>query len=91
MDVQEAVRVAKNWVSEVFKEEHISRLGLEEVVHDKAANVWQVTLGFARNWQGDAEKSQLFGLVPPPRSYKVITVREPTGEVVSMRNRETEK
>lgn len=90
MNVQEAVSAAKNWVIDVFREEHISKLGLEEVVHDESERVWRITLGFSRVWNSDSDISNLLKALPSPRFFKVITVKEPSGEVVSMRDREKE-
>jgi hypothetical protein len=90
MNVQEAVSAAKIWVTEVFKEEHISKLGLEEVVHDESERVWRITLGFSRVLNSDLEIPNILKMLPSPRFFKVITVKEPSGEVVSMRDRETE-
>jgi hypothetical protein len=86
MDVQEAVHIAKNWVTALFKDEQVTRLGLEEVELDEEAGVWRVTVGFSREWN-----DELFGRkfpVPAPRAYKVITIDAASGEVESMRNRD---
>ncbi len=46
MNVEEAVKIAKNWVAAMYSDEAISNVGLEEVVMDK--DVWRVTIGFSR-------------------------------------------
>lgn len=50
MDVKEAVRTAKSYVAELFREDGIVNLGLEEVVPDDETGGWQITIGFSRRW-----------------------------------------
>ena len=50
MDVKEAVRTAKEYLAELFAEETITDVGLEEVVFDDASNEWNITIGFSRPW-----------------------------------------
>ena len=48
MDVKEAVRIAKEYLGDLFEAEQITNVGLEEVVFEDASNSWKVTLGFFR-------------------------------------------
>lgn len=92
MDVKEAVRLAKHHVIELFKEEEITNLGLEEVEFDEATNAWSVTIGFSRPW--DQPRSAIAALAGqmlyPRRSYKVILISNDNAEVISVKNREVE-
>jgi hypothetical protein len=50
MNVREAVATAKEYVSELFANEGLSDVGLEEVSLDEQTGHWLVTIGFARPW-----------------------------------------
>jgi hypothetical protein len=55
MDVKEAVATAKKYVGELFTQEGITNLGLEEIEFDEQAGEWRVTVGFSRpgiRWEG---------------------------------------
>ena len=48
MDVKEAVRTAKQYMTNVFANEGLGDLGLEEVVFDDDKKEWRITVGFSR-------------------------------------------
>jgi hypothetical protein len=90
MNVRDAVAAAKNWVKEMLSDEGVSNIGLEEVQHDDGQGVWYITVGFSRPWN-TPKPSALSALTDQPplkRAYRVIAVREPNGEVISMKKRE---
>ena len=86
MDAKEAVSTAKKYVQDMFSEERIVNLGLEEVEFDDSDRAWHVTLGFSRPW--DEPRSVLAGLgdVRPKRAYKVIRISDASGKVISVKN-----
>ena len=88
MDVKDAVRKAKQHIQELFDEEDISHIGLEEVEPSVDDNCWFVTIGFSRPW--DYSKNALSAISggQPGRSYKVVTIDEESGEVVSVKDRQ---
>jgi hypothetical protein len=90
MDVKEVVKLAKQHVIDLFAEEKIMNLGLEEVEFDEATNTWSVTIGFSRPW--DEPRSSFAALAGqmlyPKRSYKVILVSDGAAKVLSVKNRE---
>jgi hypothetical protein len=90
MDVKEAVTRAKTYIMELFAQENISDLGLEEVSLDEPSGFWLVTLGFARPWDKEATgfANVLQMKISPHRSYKVVKISNDTGNVVSVKNRE---
>ena len=77
MEVQEAVRAAKAHVTELFEDEEIMNVGLEEV---EFKNGWRITIGFSRPWDRTI-------LTAPGRSYKVVRLNDKTGRVVSVTDR----
>jgi hypothetical protein len=89
MDVKEAVATAKKYLADVFAQEGISNLGLEEVEFDDQLREWRVTLGFLRSWDSNNPLANVIGLRSNlPRSYKVVHIPENTTRVPSIKNRE---
>ena len=83
MDVRNAVRVAKSHVEDLFADEGINDLGLEEVEMEQGA-YWKITIGFTRPW------SRTVGTVlggVDNRSYKVVRIRDKDGIVLSLKDR----
>ena len=91
MDVKEAVKRAKDYVAEIFDEEGLSNLGLEEIEHDDHAGTWNVTLGFSRPWNTTRNAlTALTGDTAARRTYKVVRVRDADGEILSVLRRENQ-
>ena len=84
MDVKQAVRTAINYVKEVFAEEELTNLGLEEVEYVPERGEWRVTVGFSRPWQQPWQQNLL---LPQVRDYKVVNMEDTTGRVLAIRNR----
>lgn len=90
MMVKEAVIIAKDWVKDMLSDENVTNIGLEEVDRDEDEGVWNITIGFSRPWNSPRPNA-LSALTDQPalkRAYRVITVREPDGDVISMRKRD---
>lgn len=83
MDVKEVVNVAKDYVAELFGDESIVNVGLEEVDIDQSG-YWIVTIGFSRPWDRNIGPI-LAGHTP--RSYKVVRIRDEDGKVLSVKDR----
>ena len=88
MDVKEAVATAKKYVGELFTQEGITNLGLEEIEFDEQAGEWRVTVGFSRPWDSVGGFASLAERINPRRSYKVVRISDKTGAVVSVKNRD---
>ena len=91
MNVKDAIAAAKSYVNDVYAEEHLSNLGLEEADYDEAAQQWLITLGFSRPWNtprnaAQAVLAEMGAGRPGRRSYKVVTVTK-NGDVKSMKSR----
>ena len=92
MDVKEAVQTAREYITNLFADENVEYVGLEEVEFDDSSSVWNITIGFYRSW--DLPKP-LFPVLevsksPPPlkrRSYKIVRVRDRDRHVMSVMNR----
>jgi len=92
MNVREAVVIAKSWVKDILADENVSNIGLEEVNHDDDNGIWYITIGFSRPWNSQRTNalSAFIDESALKRAYRVIAVREPNGEVISMKRREGE-
>jgi hypothetical protein len=88
MEVKEAISLAKQYVRDVFSEETITNIGLEELEFDDDKDIWSITLGFSRPWQSQYTASALAALASPRRDYKVVTISDKTKKVISVKNRE---
>jgi hypothetical protein len=87
MDLKEAISTAKTYAAELYQSEGGTNFGLEEV--RKSGDVWEVTIGFSRPW--DAVLSGVGIITGTPqykREYKVLRVRDDTGQVIEMINRD---
>lgn len=93
MEVREAVGNAKQWLANVLQDEGITNVGLEEVEFDEQHGVWLITLGFSRPWNTVSTVRDAFATLSGEplgrRAYRVLAVREPDGQVISMKRRET--
>lgn len=87
MERIEAVRLAKQVIKEVFADEKIGQIGLEEINFDADQDEWRVTIGFAHR----AAKRQGFPAEYQPnwtkRSYKVVHLKDEDGQFVGLRDR----
>ena len=88
MDVKKAARTAKDYLIDLFADEGITNVGLEEVEFDELSSTWKITLGFSRPWdQKNALVATLSGDGRPARSYKVVRINDDDGAVVSLTDR----
>ena len=91
MVASEAVQAAKDHILELFKDEKIARVGLEELEFRAEDGMWEVTIGFQRLWQSDSPARLGTVLLPPAsksdRTYKTVCIRD-DGTVVSLKHRD---
>ena len=87
MDVKQAVQIAKEYVANLYSEEDIMNIGLEEVEFDEISDQRRITIGFSRPW--DLVKSTHIPIsdVRRPRSYKLVRINDSDGQIVSLRDR----
>ena len=92
MLVKEAVSLAKRYVQEVFSDENIDNISLEEVEFDEKSQSWSITVGFSRPWEGApgtvAAQLAATGMMPRRRDYKVVRLSDPDKKMISVKNRE---
>ena len=86
MDVKDVTRTAREYITDLFADEQITNLGLEEVVYDVDSEQWRITFGFARPWDRQGDMGVRMGL-KAPRAYKVVRVDDSNGRVVALTDR----
>lgn len=87
MDVKQAVQTAKKHVAEIFSDESIANVGLEEVEFDEVDRVWAITIGFSRfrGRPGDIVRA-LDG--DSARTFKIVRIEDESGRVRSITHRD---
>ena len=90
MDIHGAIKAAKDQVKGIFAEENISNIGLEEIERNQEDKIWIITIGFSRPWDEPDDRSAIIIGRKKPRTYKVITLSEDDGRMLSIKNRSVE-
>lgn len=95
MDVKQAVKIAKDYVREVFSDDEPANIALEEVEFADTRDEWRVTIGFSRPWERPNQALKaLLGPIdfnddrPRKRVMKVVTISDTDNRIVSVRNRD---
>lgn len=97
LEVKDAVRLAKQYIADLFADEKIADLGLEEVTYNDQDHAWEITIGFSRPWQ----KVSVLDLAAQPftyargnpntrREYKVVKIRDDDSRVTAFKIREVD-
>ncbi len=95
MDARAATRTAKSYIAQVFADEGIDDVGLEEVDFDDRSDLWQITISFLRP-RGQMDRFQAAASGYPAgtpkmrRSFKVVNIDNGSGSVVSVKHRVVE-
>ena len=88
MNVKEAIARAKTYAGDVFSDENMSDLGVEEV--EREGEIWRITLGLSRPWD---KPRRIIPAAPPDdkpasRSYHVFTIADESGDMINVRLRD---
>jgi hypothetical protein len=86
VDVKQAAKVALAYVADLYADERLSDLGLEEVDFDNSTSQWLITVGFSRPWDRATGSMAALAGQQPSRSYKVLRIDE-NGTVRSLKDR----
>jgi hypothetical protein len=87
VDVKEAAKLAKEYVADLFADEVINNVGLEEIELGADSRVWVVTVGFSRPWDHAGLATITLGQRGLRRSYKVLRIDNDSGNVESVKDR----
>lgn len=87
MELKEAVARAKAYVADLFADEPIMNIALEEVERDDVSGAWRITIGFGRTFSQFAALARIAGAEGGPRVYRVVTIKD-DGSVVSVKRRD---
>lgn len=92
MEAREAVRVAKRYVADIFSDETISEIGLDEIEFSEGANQWRITIGFRRPFSPHPQETPAWRPklltehnYVSERWYRIVTIDDLSGEVLSMK------
>ncbi len=88
LDMKEAAVLAKGYIADLFAPEEITNIGLEEIEFDLETGHWRVTVGFSRPWDRIKNKTVASSLGYPrsARSYKVVSIKDDTSNVESVKD-----
>jgi hypothetical protein len=89
LGLQEAVERATEILRELYPNESLNQLLLEEIerVRSEKGYYWNVTLGFARPGTMGSLTTAVTASPPRDRAYKRIRINEETGEFEGMTDR----
>ena len=98
INVKDAVRIAVEYVRDLFATEQLIDLRLEEVELSDDGEYWYVTLGFSRpelqkqhDAVGTAVAGAILGALRPQtlaRDYKIVKIHARSGDVQSVKIRQ---
>ena len=76
MEAKEAISEAKTLLKDLYSDENVSEIRLEEVEFDEENDSWLVTLGIMRPVVKQTSRSMLVSPLETPlkRTYKIVTV-----------------
>jgi hypothetical protein len=93
MDNKAAIKIAKAYVADIFADERVQDIALEEINRDERS-IWEITIGFSRPILSARSTSLIEGMMdeslkalqsgPLRRSYKRVKIRDDNGEVVGL-------
>ena len=90
MDVKSADQAAKDYVQDLYSDNNLRDLMLEEIEISEGSDEWLVTVGFSLS----ESKDDSAALITPSRKsrslsrrYKIINVDAKTGQPISMKIR----
>ena len=91
MDVREAVRLAKAHIADLFADEEIEDIGLEEAVLGDygltGASVWRITIGFTRPWNRKLDTATMMRWQHRARAYKTVEIDAGNGAILGVTDR----
>jgi hypothetical protein len=87
ISLKEAVKAATESVADIFADQQIAGLRVEEVELEEHDDCWQITLSFIRGTNPGAVAAAFIG-GDAGRAYKTVAVRASDGKVLSVKIRQ---
>ena len=91
MEMKKAVALAKVYILDLYADEGIDEVGLEEIEYDEAQKIWKVTVGFRRPWgrepKSEGPLASLSRLSYRERWYKAVEMSDEDGRLISVKDR----
>jgi hypothetical protein len=82
MELKEIVKIAIDYIAEIFSDEKPSNIGLEEITYNEQDDVWSVTVGFSRPWDFHSTiLSETLQQKQAARVYKIVKISNKNGKV----------
>ncbi|MDE2835709.1 MAG: hypothetical protein OXM02_14495 [Bacteroidota bacterium] len=88
IQAKEAVRIAKEYLEDLYEEEDVKDIGLEELRFD--GGKWRVTIGFRRVWplpKAAPTIAEFLTRRTSDRTYKTVQISE-DGRILALNHRE---
>jgi len=86
LTLKDAVKHAKDFIADLYRDDQVTDLMLEEIRLSSDKREWQVTIGFTPPWMHRGVGAVL-DPHPARRTYKMVNVDAETGEVRDLRMR----
>ncbi|WP_048645365.1 hypothetical protein [Nitratireductor soli] len=91
MEMKQAVVEAKTVILDLYADEGIDEIGLEEVEFDPAEAIWNITIGFRRPWSRSARSESKFVSAMfssyGERWYKTVRISDVDRKLLSVKDR----
>ena len=87
MEPKDAILAAKAYVKDIFAADGAMNIGLEELRFDEQRDLWFVTIGFTRSWEGPQGVSRWNREGQPfPRTLKTVEIENGSGKIIGVRH-----
>ncbi|MBS9780037.1 MAG: hypothetical protein KGV51_05355 [Moraxellaceae bacterium] len=97
IDVKKAVKIARDFTTEIYEDEEVANISLEEVNFDDTTQQWAVTIGFDTNRKKISRPNKPLSIIgnlnneiseEAIRAYKVVHLDAEDGEFKGMTMRQ---
>jgi len=87
INVKEAAKISREYIQELYREDKIHDLSLEEVEISEDEKSWLVTIGFTKQMSQPLNPMEAMTGPKYARFYKELKIDAEKGQVRSMRNK----
>jgi len=87
IDIKKAVNSSRKYLKELYRDDELKDIALEEVEKSEDEKYWFVTLGFTQNLSEPLNPMEAMTGPKSTRVFKVFKIDAANGEVLSMKIR----